>query len=203
MSLRNTTTTPDVYEAIKPKKDCRITILSAEMGKSWRHKVAVPAEGYKVPGETRVMKLTIQITDDSVETENVDAKPKRRIDDMVILEQHPYVDSRDGVQKVMKLEKLFQLQQFLGFEPLFVNAHGQPVEPYVTKTGRKTCPKGASIAFQPAFLDAYFDANEEPRFDAWMNLEGVASIGLKKQSEEETLQYGAKNEVKSYAPKGE
>jgi len=200
MSLRDATTTPDVYEAIKPKKDCRIEILNAEMGKSWRHKIEVPSAGYKVPGETRVMKLTINITDDAVECENRDAKPRRKLDDMVILEPHPYVD-KDGVQRFLKLEKLFQLQQFLGFEPRFVNKFGQDVEAHITKTGRKVCPKDASIAFQPAFLDAYFDANEEPRFDAWMNLEGVASIGLKKQSEEETLQYGAKNEVKSYAPK--
>lgn len=202
MSLRNATTTPDVYEAIKPKKDCRITILNAEMGKSWKHKVAVPADGYKVPGETRVMKLTIQITDELVETENSDAKPRRKLDDMVILEPHPYVD-KDGVQRFLKLEKLFQLQQFLGFEPLFVNKFGQVVDPHITKTGRKVCPKDASIAFQPAFLDAYFDANEEPRFDAWMNLEGVASIGVKKDTPENIEQYGLKNEVKSYAPKGE
>ena len=198
MGLRNATTTPDVYEAIKPKKDCRIEILNAEMGKSWKHKVTAPGD-YKVPGETRVMKLTINITDEAVETENSDAKPRRKLDDMVILEPHPYVD-KDGAQRFMKLEKLFQLQQFLGFEPRFVNKFGQEVDPHITKTGRKVCPKDASIAFQPAFLDAYFDANEEPRFDAWMSLEGVASIGLKKQSEEETLQYGAKNEVTSYAP---
>lgn len=200
MSLRDAVTTPDVYEAIKPKKDCRIEILNAEMGKSWRHKIEVPASGYKVPGETRVMKLTIQITDELVETENRDAKPRRKLDDMVILEPHPYVD-KNGVQQSMKLEKLFQLQQFLGFEPRFVNQFGQDVEAHVTKTGRKVCPKGASIAFQPAFLDAYFDANEEPRFEAWMNLEGTASIGYKKQTEEETLQYGLKNEVKGYNAK--
>lgn len=201
MGLRDAVTTPDVYEAIKPKKDCAIEIVNAEMGKSWVHKAVATSTGYKVPGETRVMKLTINITDTAVETENSDAKPRRKIEDMVILEPHPYADKNDGSTKFMKLEKLFQLQQFLGFEPKFVDKDGNEVEPHITKTGRKACPKGASIALRPEFIDAYFDANEEPRFDAWMNLVGTASIGYKKQSEEETLQYGAKNEVKGYAPK--
>ena len=201
MSLRDATTTPDVYEAIKPKKDCKIEILNAEMGKPWKHKCQVPAEGYKVPGETRVMKLTINITDEAVETENSDAKPRRKLDDMVILEQHPYVGKDDGAVHFLKLEKLFQLQAYLGFEPKFVDASGNEVEAHISKTGKKYCPKGASIAFRPEFLDAYFDANEEPRFDAWMNLEGVASIGVKKQTEEQAAQFGSGNEVKSYAPK--
>ena len=193
----------DVYEAIKAKKDCEIEILNAEMGKSWKHKTQADSGSYKVPGETRVMKLTIQITDSNVETENSDAKPRRKIEDMVILEPHPYVDQKDGTTKYMKLEKLFQLQQFLGFDPKFVDAEGNEVEPYVSRTGRKSCPKGASIALRPEFVKAYFDDSEEPRFDAWMNLKGVASVGLKKQSEEETMQYGAKNEVKRYAAKAE
>lgn len=201
MGLMDARTKADVYEAIKPKKDCQIEIINAEMGKSWKHKVTVPGDGYKVPGETRVMKLTIQITDTLVETENSDAKPSRKIEDMVILEPHPYADKNDGSTKLMKLEKLFQLQQYLGFEPKYVDASGAEVEPFINKKGKKACPKGASIALRQEFVEAYFDANEEPRFEAWMNLAGVASVGLKKQSEEESMQYGAKNEVKSYAAK--
>ena len=201
MSLRNATTTPDVYEAIKPKKDCRIQILNAEMGKSWRHKVEAPGD-YKVPGETRVMKLSIMITDDLVETENSDAKPRRKLDDMVILEPHPYVD-KNSVQQFLRLEKLFQLQQFLGFEPVFIDSAGNECDPHITKTGRKACPKGASIGFRKEFIDAYFDSNEEPKFGVWMNIDGVASIGVKKQTEEQAAQFGTGNEVKSYAPKGE
>lgn len=200
MSLRDATTTPDVYEAIKPKKDCRIQIVNAEMGKPWNHKVSAPGD-YKVPGQTRVMKLTINITDDLVETENSDAKPRRKLDDMVILEPHPYVDKETGVQKFMKLDKLFQLQAFLGFEPKFIDASGNECAPHITKTGNKVCPKGASIGFRSEFIEAYFDSNEEPKFGVWMGIDGVASIGVKKQTEEQAAQYGSGNEVKSYAPK--
>lgn len=200
MSLRSQTIQPDVFEPMAPKKDCRLKIVGAEMAPSWKHKVEGKSE-YKEPGKTRVMKLNLHITDEDAVTENKDAKLRRKFEDLVILERHPYRDKMTGETKYMALNKLFQLQEALGFEPKYVDDDGNEVEPKISASGRKYPPKGAHIAFRDEFLDAYFDENDEPKFSSWLDLDVTASVGYKNQSEEDTENFGRRNEVKAYKPK--
>lgn len=192
MGLRDEVRTPDVYEPILEKKDCKVRILGAET-KPWKPKV-----GTGVEKETNAMKLQIEITDEDARCENADAKPSKRIDDYINLEKHPYV-GKDGEVAYMGTSKVYQLEQALGFEPVFVDKSGKPVDAHITKTGKKVCPEGASQKLNADFLEAYFDANDCPVFGAWEGKEIVAHVGMGKASEE----FSAKNEVKKYIAKAE
>ena len=86
MSLRDEQRTPDVYEPIIEKKDCKVKILGA-VTHDWK-----PKEGTGAQKDTRGMKLELQIVDDEAVCENQDAKPRVRIDDYMNLEKHPYID---------------------------------------------------------------------------------------------------------------
>ena len=89
---------------------------------------------------------------------------------------------------------------------MFVGAEGQPLEPHVTKTGRKVAPKveGVKRRINPDFFDAYFKPFETeddgvvvtkllPVVDNWVGKEILADIEL-----EHDEQYGSKNVVKRF-----
>ena len=187
MGLRDEQRTPDVYENILEKKDCKIRIEGASLH-DW-----TPKEATGVTEKTRAMKLEITITDDNVQTENSDAKPARKIDDYINLAPHPYVN-KDGEKAMLRPNKVYQLQRAFGFDPLFVDDEGSPVEPKITKTGNKVCPAGAHEKLNPDFLDAYFDESDEPKFGSFEGKEIIAHVGVGKG----TAEFGPRNEIKAY-----
>lgn len=189
MSLRELAEKARVFEPVMEKKDCKMKVLGAEKH-NWK-----PKEGTGVTEETPAMKLQLQIDDEGAVCENSDAMPSLNINDFINLAPHPYV-SKSGEVAKLRTGKLFQLQRALGFEPLYIGEGGEPVEPKVSKTGKKYCPAGASEKLNPDFIEAYFDEQDEPRFDAWIGRDIVAHVVVRKSEE-----YGNSNEVKSYVAK--
>src|SRR3972149_4472281 len=63
---------------------------------------------------------------------------------------------------------LYGLETSLGFDPVYVNGSGQPVEPFIAKDGRKLAPKGEGIKRQlnPSFMSAFVTAEGHPNL-AW------------------------------------
>jgi len=190
--LRDEQRTPDVFEPIMEKKDCRIKILGATKH-NWK-----PKEATGVTEETNAMKLELSIEDDDAVTENKDAKARKRIDDYINLAPHPYVD-KSGEKQMLRPSKVYQLQRALGFDPVFVGDAGEPVPPRITRTGAKACPVGCHERLNPDFLDAYFDSNDEPKFGSWVDKDVIAHVGVDPGTEE----FSPSNKVRSYkAPVG-
>lgn len=139
-------------------------------------------------------KLTVQISDDSVKTEHSDAKPKLTIEDQFNIEGYPYPDKKTGSVKKLGKQKLYQLEAAFGFEPCF-QVNGQPVEPFVTKSGNKVAPKieGVKRVVNKDFFDAYFTADGDPVIDNWVGKTVYADIDV-----EDSAIYGAKNVIGRY-----
>ena len=79
---------------------------------------------------------------------------------------------------------------------VFTNGDGQPVEPYITRTGRKVAPKGEGIkrSLNPAFIQAYFTADGHPNLE-WAGKVVYADIGV-----EESEQFGDRNRIQRFKP---
>lgn len=181
------TETDDVQfsEPIKAQKNVRCGITFAEKV-TWKNKV----DGQ----EYDALKLTLQISDDSVTTEHDDAKPKLTIEDQFNLVQYPYTDKKTGQVKKLGRQKLFQLEKAFGFDPIF-QVEGQPVEPFVTRNGNKVAPKIAGVGqiLNPDFASAYFSESRTPDLNNWVGKTLYANIGV-----ETSEQYGSKNIVEAY-----
>ena len=176
-------------EPIQAKKDCKIKITFAELTE-WKVKDTVTGyEGQQFPA----MKLTIMVIDPDVHCEHPDARP-RVIEDQFNLEKYPYLDKKTAEVKWLGRQKVYDLEQALGFEPLFV-VNGERVEPYVTRNGNKVAPKtpGVKRKLNPEFASAYFDGNGIPKVDNWIDKELLADIEVEKSE-----QYGDKNVIKRY-----
>lgn len=193
MSLRTETRKPLVFEPILEKKDCEIRIVSAATH-DW-----TPKEGTGITEQTRAMVLEIEITDIQATTENADAQVSKKIKDYINIAPHPYVSAKTGEVVKMRPNKIYQLESALGFTPYFVDEAGAEVPARITKTGKAVCPNDCFQKFNPEFIDAYFDDNDEPRYEAWLDRPIAAHIGVDQGSEE----YGPKNVVKSYKAKAE
>jgi len=192
MSLRDEQRTPDVIEPIMEKKDCKLRIDGAEVY-DW-----TPKEQTNITEKTKAMKLQMTIIDEDAVCENTDAKPRVRIDDYLNLAPHPYVSGKTGEVEKLRPNKVYQLCKALGFELEYVDDQGGRVDPGVNaKTGRTYCPKGCHERLNPEFVDAYFDDQDEPRFDAWIGREIVAHVGV----DAGTAEFGPSNKVRSYKPK--
>lgn len=172
-------------EPIMAKKQVRCGIQSAEKC-LWKNKV----DGQ----EYSALKLKINISDDSVTTEHADAKPKLNLEDQFNTVSYPYLDKKSGDIKKLGRQKLFQLESAFGFDPLFT-VNGQPVEPFVTKTGNKVAPKLESVKriLNPDFFNAYFDENCNPKMSEFAGKTIYANIGV-----ETSEQFGSKNIVEAY-----
>lgn len=141
----------------------------------------------------KALKITVNISDDSVRTEHEDAKPRLTIEDHLNLEKYPYPD-KEGNVKWLGRQKLYQLEEAFGFEPVF-KAGGQVVEPHVTRTGKKVAPKieGVSRVLNPDFYNAYFNADDTPKVDEWVGKEIYADISL-----ENSEKFGDRNGITRY-----
>ena len=181
-------------EPIAAKKDVKVEIVAAISG-TWKVKDEVVAVDPSLAGkETKTVKVTVQITDDSVVTEHADARPRLTFEQSFNIEGHPYVDKKDGSIKRMSRNVLFSLEEALGFEPVFVNGGGQVVEPFITRTGRKVAPKvdGVRRKPNPDFDQAYFNDDGSPNLN-WAGIKVYADIEL--QTDEK---FGDKNQVSRF-----
>lgn len=178
-------------EPVMAKKDCKVRIDFAE-GVVWTVKAHVPGhegEAYKA------LKLAITITDEQVQTEHTDAKPRLTLEHQFNIERYPYLDKKTGAVKWLGRDALYQLEEAFGFEPIFVDAAGNSVEPYIAKTGRKLAPKieGVKRKLNPDFAAAYFTSEGEVRTDSWIDKEVYADIEI-----EQSEKFGDKNVIKRF-----
>ena len=180
-----------VIEPILPKKDCRVEIGAAETAE-WTVNATSDggAPGYE--GQTfPAMKLTVTITDESIQTEHENARPRLTIEHQLNLARYPYLDKKSGTVRFLGRQHLFDLEEALGFDPVFTNGEGQSVEPYITRTGRKVAPKGEGIKRQPnpAFLSAYFHPDGSPTLE-WNGKTVYTDIEI-----EANERYGDRNRI--------
>ena len=174
-------------EPIVAKKDCKVEVTAAESA-TWKVKDTVPGHGGE---EYRAMKLTLLITDPDVQTEHEGSRPRLTLDHQLNLDRYPYLDKKSGTVKMLGRNNLYDLEEALGFDPMFQDAAGNPIEPFVTRTGRKVAPKGEGNkrVLNPAFLSAYFTGDGAPNLE-WAGKTLYADIGV-----ERSEQYGDKNTI--------
>lgn len=189
-------------EPIKAQKQVRCGIQFAEkeqweikMKTVWTEEQKATMAGL-IGQKFDACKLTLTISDDSVQTEHENAKPKLTIEDQFNIESYPYPDKKTGELKKLGRQKLYELEEVFGFDPCF-EVDGQKVEPFVNKVGRKVAPKvkdkEVKRKLNPDFFNAYFDENGEPRKDNWIGKVVYADIAL-----ETSEQYGSKNVIGRY-----
>ena len=180
-----------ITEPILPKKDCKVEIVAAE-SVVWTVKEAAKGGAPGHEGEPyKAMKLTLQITDTEIATEHENARPRLTLEHQFNVDKYPYLEKKSGTVKWMGRQNLYDLEEAFGFEPIFTNGDGKPVEAYVTRTGRKVAPKGEGIKrhFNPAFTAAYFNADGGPNLE-WAGKTVYADIAVEKDE-----QYGDKNRI--------
>ena len=184
-----------VTEPIVAKKDCKLEIVAAETTE-WKVKEASKggAPGYE--GQAfQPMKLTLSITDEDIQTEHEGAKARLVIEHQFNLAKYPYLEKKSGTVKWMGRQALYDLEEAFGFEPLFTDAQGQKVEPYLTRSGRKVAPKsveGAKRKLNPEFIAAYFTAEMVPNLE-WAGKTVYADVDV-----ERSEQFGDKNVIKRF-----
>ena len=181
-------------EPILEQKDVKARITFAEPTE-WKPKEAVRELG-EVKESYKACKLTVVLTDiDSVRTEHADALPKPLIDDQFNVERYPYADKKTGKLAWMNRGKLFNLEEAFGFDPCFVDGEGNPVEPYVTRSGNKVAPKidGVARVLNPDFVSAYFHTDMTVNPTNWIDKDIVIDVGVEKNE-----QYGDKNTILRY-----
>ena len=172
-------------EPILAQKGVKLKLNFAESAK-WKSKVD--------DKEYEAIKVILDIDDDTVKTEHADAKAKTTINDQFNLAQFPYKDKKTGETKKLGRSKLYQLEEALGFDPVFL-VNGTKVDPFVTKTGSKRAPKieGVKRTINPDFMDAYFLADGTPNMSNWSGKTLYANVGV-----ETSEQFGSKNIIESY-----
>ena len=193
-------------EPILAKKDCRLEITAAESA-TWTVK---PPEKGGAPGhgawvdeqgarvwkgeEYQAMKLTLLITDQEVQTEHEGSRPRLTLEHQCNIAKYPYLDKKSGTVKWLGRANLHELEEAFGFEPVFQDAQGNGVAPYVTRTGRKVAPKGEGITrkLNPDFLSAYFTPAGHPNLE-WGGKTVWADIGV-----ESSEQFGDRNKVQRF-----
>lgn len=178
-------------EPILAKKDCQLRIDFAEPSE-WKvkdHVVGHEGEVYKAA------KLTLTITDQNVQTEHADAKPRLTIEHQFNVQRYPYLDKKTGQVKWLGRANLYELEEALGFEPVFVGADGEQVEPFISKTGRKLAPKieGVKRQINPQFAASYFHEDGTINPDNWVDKVVYADVDV-----ERSEKFGDKNVVKRF-----
>src|SRR3990167_2635347 len=120
------------FGPILPKKGTKLEIVSAESA-TWTVKAesAGGAPGHE--GEAYpAMKLTLTITDPNVQTEGEHIRPRTTIEHQMNLARYPYASKKTpGEALWMGRTGLYGLEESLGFDPVFVNGSGHPVEPFI------------------------------------------------------------------------
>lgn len=185
-----------VFEPIMVQKavKCRINFIE---GVIWTVKDHVTGHAGH---QKAAAKINISIIDDSVRTEHEEAKFKTDIDYQFNLDRYPYISKKTGEVAWMGRSAVFQLEEAFGFEPVFVNAIGDTLEPYITRNGKKVAPKveGAKRIFNKAFFGAYFNTDDTINPDNWIDKEVYADIGI-----ERSEQYGDRNVIQRFVKKPE
>ena len=179
-----------VTEPIVAKQDCRLEIVSAESAE-WTVKEHVP----EYAGQTfKAMKLTLQITDPNVQTEHEGARPRLTLEHQMNLDRYPYLEKKSGWVKWLGRTNLYELEEAFGFDPVFTNGNGEPVEPFITRTGRKVAPKGEGMkrSLNPAFTQAYFTTEGSPNLE-WAGKSVWADIIV-----QEDERFGARNRIQRF-----
>ena len=179
------------FEPLKAQDKVQAEIDFVEKS-TWKVKEGVT--GYEGM-EFKAMKVTLKITDESVETEHADAKPRLTVEDVFNIEKYPYLDKKDFKVKFLNRNKLFQIEEALGFEPLFTDKTGQEVAPHITKNGNKVAPKveGVKRVLNRDFASAYFNQDGSPIVDNWVGKKLLIDLEVEKSE-----QFGDKNRVKRY-----
>jgi len=138
--------------------------------------------------------LDLKISDDTIQTENEDGKPKLDVSNQFNIEAYPYPDKNTGELKSMGKQALYQLEEAFGFDPIF-KVNGEIVEPFVTRNNRKVAPKikGVKRFINPDFFNAYITSDGEPISSNWVGKVIHCKIGVEKSD-----QYGDKNVVLAY-----
>ena len=179
-------------EAVLPQKDVQLRIDVAEPA-TWTVKAASDGGAPGHEGEPYpAMKLTLAIADpSSVKTAHENARPRLTIEHQMNLARYPYADKKTGEVKWLGRQGLYDLEEAFGFDPVFTNGNGQPVEPFITRTGRKVAPKGEGIkrSLNPAFTQAYFTADGNPNLE-WSGKTVYADLDI-----EESSQFGDRNRI--------
>lgn len=181
-------------EPILAKKDCQVRIDAAE-ATEWKVKETAKggAPGYE--GQAfKALKLTCTITDASVQTEHEGGKPRLTLEHQFNIDRYPYLDKKTGTVKWLGRQALYDLEEAFGFDPIFTTADGQPVDPFITRTGRKVAPKveGVKRHLNPDFLSAYFTPDGTPNLE-WAGKTVHADIDV-----ERSEQFGDKNVIKRF-----
>lgn len=180
-------------EPINTKKDVAVEIIAAVSG-TWKVKDEAVAVDPTLAGkETKTVKVTVQITDESVTTEHAESRPRLTFEQAFNIENHPYVDKKDGSVKSMNRGLLFSLEEALSFEPVFVDGQGTVVAPFITRTGRKAAPKieGVRRLLNTDFRKAYFTEEGNPNLN-WSGIKVYADIELQTSEDD---RYPAKNQI--------
>ena len=183
-----------VTEPIVAQRDVKLEIVSAERAE-WTVKAAGEGGAPGHEGEAfKAMKLTLQITDPTVQTEHEGARPRLTLEHQMNLDRYPYLDKKSGGVRWLGRANLYELEEAFGFDPVFTNGEGQPVEPYITRNGRKMAPRGEGIkrSLNPAFTQAYFTPDGNPSLE-WSGRTVYADVAIEKDE-----RYGDRNRIQRF-----
>ena len=181
-------------EPILAKKDVKLEITAAE-STEWTVKEAGKGGAPRHEGEKyQAMKLTLSITDEDVQTEHEGSRPQLIIEHQFNVARYPYLDKKTGTVKWLGRQNLYDLEEAFGFEPVFTNGNGEPVEAYITRSGRKVAPKieGVKRQLNKDFTAAYFTSDGNPNLE-WAGKTVYADIGV-----EESDQFGDRNRIQRF-----
>jgi len=187
-------------EPIKPMERCQLEIVGTEVS-YWAHKDAngnkiLGADNKPVEGKrTKVVIFDFKVADPDARCFNSDASPAN-IKLQVPVENHPYYN-KEGKLVKMGVDQLNQLAYALGFEPVCQDkTTGEVVEATVSKFGTKYCPtKTTKQLVNPAFGEAYFDAEKEPKFGVFEGQKVYAKVDIESYKDVE------KNTIEKFYPK--
>lgn len=188
MGIADETDDIQFREPVLPRKNVKLKVNFAEP-MEW---VAKEAAGEYCGKSYKAVKLQLIVDDPEARCENEDALPKM-IEDVFNVEKYPYGDKNTGELKWLGRSKLYQLESAFGFDPVFVDAEGNEMEPKVTRTGAKVAPKGAKRKLNQDFVSAYFLPDGTVTPDNWIDKTVYADVDI-----ERSEQYGDKNKVKRY-----
>ena len=192
MTWQDESDTVQFAEPILPKKDCRVRIDFAE-SVDWTVKAANKGGAPGHEGEVyHAMKLTVVITDPNIQIEHEGGKPRLSLEHQINLDKYPFLSKKTGTVEWMGRNGLYELEEALGFDPVFVDGAGASVEPFLTRSGRKVAPKVEGVKRQVNldFASSYFHPDGSVNPDNWINKIVYADIEVEKSE-----QYGDRNRI--------
>lgn len=189
MSWQDEANDVEYSEPVQPKRDCQIELQGA-LPETWIVKESVT--GYQ-GHQTKCVRVTCRIIDPNVTTEHEEARPRLVFDQTFNIERHPYFNKKVGEVRFLSRGLLHSLEEALGFDPIFHDADGNPVEPRITRNGTKTAPNrpGIKQLLNPAFVSAYFTPEGVPNLE-WSGKQVYCDLGIE---ESEDGQFPPRNRI--------